>query len=445
MSNNSDIVFTPSARRAQVERGSADRYDKRIAAGFPERVTAELAAFIAELDTAFLATVSAAGAPYIQHRGGPKGFIKVLDDKTLGFADYAGNRQYITISNLADNDRAYLFLLDFAARRIKVWGRARAVEDDQALLARLADPNYRARPERAILFTVEAWDVNCPSTLPRASPKPRLPRPPLCCGSHRGAGSGECAAASGGGRFAGIDPRACDFVITAPFPNDRAAPMFARKAVQSGMNHDSYDDGYIRGILNTVKTIAMVGVSANTSRPSYFAFKYLHERGYRMIPVNPGLAGQELLGRKAYAKLADIPEPVDMVDIFRASQYALPIVQEALALTPRPQVIWMQLGVRNDEAARLAEATGLKVVMNRCPKIEYGRLSSEIAWMGVNTRTITAKKAQLFGRGIQRMALNRSPWRAGRPTLRNARKPTILPAVDRLTAHRENSSVAGKP
>jgi len=160
--NNSDIVFTPSARRAQAERGSADRYHKRIATGFPERVTAELAAFIAELDTAFLATVSAAGAPYIQHRGGPKGFIKVLDEKTLGFADYAGNRQYITISNLADNDRAYLFLLDFAARRrIKIWGRARVVEDDPALLARLADPDYRARPERAILFTVEAWDVNC--------------------------------------------------------------------------------------------------------------------------------------------------------------------------------------------------------------------------------------------------------------------------------------------
>ena len=173
------------------------------------------------------------------------------------------------------------------------------------------------------------------------------------------------------------------------------------------MNHDSYDDGYIRGILNTVKTIAMVGVSANTSRPSYFAFKYLLERGYRMIPVNPGLAGQELLGRKVYGKLADIPEPVDMVDIFRASQYALGIVQDALALKPRPQVIWMQLGIRNDEAARLAEGNGIKVVMNRCPKIEYGRLSSEIAWMGVNTRTLTAKKAQLFGRGIQRMALNR--------------------------------------
>jgi predicted pyridoxine 5'-phosphate oxidase superfamily flavin-nucleotide-binding protein len=162
MTDNSDIVFTPAARAAQAERGSARAYDKRIAVGFPDRVTPELAAFIGELDTAFLATVSAAGAPYIQHRGGPKGFIKVLDDRTLSFADYAGNRQYITISNLAENDRAYLFLIDFAARRrIKVWGRARAVEDDPALLARLADPGYRARPERAILFTVEAWDVNC--------------------------------------------------------------------------------------------------------------------------------------------------------------------------------------------------------------------------------------------------------------------------------------------
>jgi uncharacterized protein len=179
------------------------------------------------------------------------------------------------------------------------------------------------------------------------------------------------------------------------------------------MNHDSYDDSYIRGILNTVKTIAIVGVSANTSRPSYFAFKYLLERGYHMIPVNPGLAGQELLGQKVYGKLADIAEPVDMADVFRASQYALGIVQEALALEPRPQVIWMQLGVRNDEAAQLAEANGLKVVMNRCPKIEYGRLSSEIAWMGVNTRTITAKKAQLSGRGIQRMALNRVTMAGG--------------------------------
>src|SRR5713226_10052173 len=109
MSINSELVFTPAARRAQAERDSADMYEKRFAAGFPDRVTPELAAFIGELDTAFLATVSAAGAPYIQHRGGPKGFIRVLDDKTLGFADYAGNRQYITIGNLADNDRAYLF------------------------------------------------------------------------------------------------------------------------------------------------------------------------------------------------------------------------------------------------------------------------------------------------------------------------------------------------
>jgi predicted CoA-binding protein len=173
------------------------------------------------------------------------------------------------------------------------------------------------------------------------------------------------------------------------------------------MNHDSYPDSYIRGILNTVKTIAMVGISPKDNRPSYFAFKYLQERGYRMIPVNPGQAGKEILGQKVYAKLSEIPEPIDMVDIFRASQYALPIVDEALTLTPRPQVIWMQLTVRNDEAAKKAEAAGLKVVMNRCPKIEYGRLSSEISWMGVNSRTLTSKKAQLLGKGVQRMSLNR--------------------------------------
>ena len=143
-------------------RGSIAAYAKKIAAGYPDRITPDLAGFIAELDTAFLATTSAEGAPYIQHRGGPKGFIKVLDDKTLGFADYAGNRQYITVSNLAGNDRAFLFLLDFANRqRIKVWGRARVGENDPKLMARLVDPGYRARPERAILFTVEAWDVNC--------------------------------------------------------------------------------------------------------------------------------------------------------------------------------------------------------------------------------------------------------------------------------------------
>jgi predicted CoA-binding protein len=179
------------------------------------------------------------------------------------------------------------------------------------------------------------------------------------------------------------------------------------------MNHDSYPDSTIRGILNTVKTIAMVGISPKTSRPSYFAFKYLRERGYRMIPVNPGHDGHDILGQRVYARLADIPEPVDMVDIFRAPQYALGIVQEALALTPRPRVIWMQLGVRNDDAARLAEENGLTVVMNRCPKIEYGRLSSEIAWMGVNTRTLSAKRAQRSGGGIQRMSLNRPTIRGG--------------------------------
>lgn len=178
------------------------------------------------------------------------------------------------------------------------------------------------------------------------------------------------------------------------------------------MNHDSYPDSYIRGILNTVKSIAMVGASEKENRPSYFAFKYLLERGYNMIPINPGHAGEDLLGRRIYARLADVTEPIDMVDIFRASRYALPIVEEALALKPRPQVIWMQLGIRNDEAAALAEANGLKVVMNRCPKIEYGRLSSEIAWMGVNTRTITAKRAAASG-GIQRLSLNRTSTRGG--------------------------------
>jgi len=174
------------------------------------------------------------------------------------------------------------------------------------------------------------------------------------------------------------------------------------------MNHDRYPDSYIRGILNRVKTIAMVGISPKDNRPSYFAFKYLLQRGYRMIPVNPGHAGKQILGQKVYAKLADIPEPVDMVDIFRASKDVLPIAREALALNPKPQVIWMQLSIRNDEAAALAEAAGVKVVMNRCPKIEYGRLSSEISWMGINSRTLSSKRAQRLGTGVQRMGLGYS-------------------------------------
>jgi len=171
------------------------------------------------------------------------------------------------------------------------------------------------------------------------------------------------------------------------------------------MNHDAYSDSYIRGILNTVKTIAMVGISPKENRPSYFAFKYLLERGYRMIPINPGQAGKTILGQKVYAKLSDIPDPIDMVDVFRGSEHVLPIVTEAVALKPKPQVIWMQLMVRNDEAAKLAEDAGLKVVMNRCPKIEYGRLSSEISWMGVNSRTLSSSRAQNLGSGVQRMRL----------------------------------------
>ena len=173
------------------------------------------------------------------------------------------------------------------------------------------------------------------------------------------------------------------------------------------MDHDSYSDSYIRGILNSVKSIAMVGASKRENRPSYFAFKYLLERGYTMIPVNPGQAGETILGRRVYARLADVPEPIDMVDIFRNSRYAPAIVAEALALKPRPQVIWMQLGVRSDEAAALAEANGLKVVMNRCPKIEYGRLSGEIGWAGVNSGTISNSRGALGATGAQNRVLGK--------------------------------------
>jgi len=160
--NNASRVFTPAAQKAQAERGSARAYERRLAEGFPDKVTPELAQFIAGLDMAFLATATADGAPYIQHRGGPKGFIKVIDEKTLGFADYRGNRQYITLANLSENDRAFLFLLDPARQqRIKLWGKARVVEDDPALIEQLFDAGYKAKPERALLFSIEAWDVNC--------------------------------------------------------------------------------------------------------------------------------------------------------------------------------------------------------------------------------------------------------------------------------------------
>ena len=172
------------------------------------------------------------------------------------------------------------------------------------------------------------------------------------------------------------------------------------------MNHDAYSDDYIRGILNSVKSIAMVGASPVDVRPSYFAFKYLAQRGYDMIPVNPGHIGKTLLGRPFVASLAEIGRPVDMVEIFRSSAHLMPVVEEALKLHPLPKVIWMQLGGRDDKAAEKAEAAGIKVVMNRCPKIEYGRLSSEISWMGVNSRTISAKRAPIPTQGM-RLSLNR--------------------------------------
>ena len=166
------------------------------------------------------------------------------------------------------------------------------------------------------------------------------------------------------------------------------------------MNHDTYDNAYIADILGTVRTIAIVGASANDVRPSFFVTKYLIDKGYTVFPINPGHAGKEILGRMTYARLADVPEPIDMVDIFRASAAVPPIVDEALALDPVPKVIWMQLTVRHDEAAARAEAAGVRVVMDRCPKIEYGRLSGEIGWNGVNSRVISSKK-KIMRKGFQ--------------------------------------------
>jgi hypothetical protein len=172
------------------------------------------------------------------------------------------------------------------------------------------------------------------------------------------------------------------------------------------VNHDSYADSYIRAILDGVKSIAIVGASPKDVRPSFFVARYLIEKGYRVFPVNPGHGGEEILGQTVYASLADIPEPLDMVEVFRGSEYAPRIVEEALALDPQPKVIWMQLGVRNDEAAAMAEAAGLQVVMNRCPKIEYGRLSGEIGWAGVNSRVLSSKKPVLRA-GYQHRGLSR--------------------------------------
>jgi hypothetical protein len=169
------------------------------------------------------------------------------------------------------------------------------------------------------------------------------------------------------------------------------------------MDHDRYDDAYIAGILNDVRVFAFVGASANTSRPSYFAMKYLLGKDYTVIPVNPGLAGQQLLGQTVYAELSDLPAPVDAIDIFRNAEAALEVTREAIQLKDKLglKVVWMQLGVRNDAAAAEAEAAGLKVVMNRCPKIEYGRLSGEIGWAGVNSGLISSVRPKLATRGVQ--------------------------------------------
>lgn len=170
------------------------------------------------------------------------------------------------------------------------------------------------------------------------------------------------------------------------------------------MNHDAYSDSYIGEILRGVKTIAVAGASANTVRPSYFVVKYLISKGYDVIPVNPGQAGGEICGAKVYASLAEIDRPVDMVDIFRNSSAALGVVKEALALSPLPKAVWMQLTVYNEEAASLAEHAGIKVVMNRCPKIEYARLAREIGWVGVSSGIISSKRPALQ-KGYQRFGI----------------------------------------
>jgi len=163
------------------------------------------------------------------------------------------------------------------------------------------------------------------------------------------------------------------------------------------MNHDSYTDDYLRGVLDETRTIAMVGASPHWNRPSYFAMKYLQAKGYRVIPVNPGAVGRSILGETVYASLGDIPGPIDMVDVFRSSEAAGGIVDEAIGLAAEKGVrtVWMQIGVRDDRAAERAEQAGLRVVMNRCPKIEYARLHSELGWGGVVSNLISSRRRRL--------------------------------------------------
>jgi predicted CoA-binding protein len=172
------------------------------------------------------------------------------------------------------------------------------------------------------------------------------------------------------------------------------------------MTHDHYSQDYIQGILQTVKTIAMVGASAKEVRPSHLVMKYMMGKGYTVIPVNPGLAGKEILDQPVYAKLEDVPVPIDMVDIFKNSEAAGAVVEEALRLDPLPKVIWMQLTVRNDAAALKAEAKGVQVVMNRCPKMEYGKLSGEWGWVGGASGVLSSRRMRLHESGkVQSLGL----------------------------------------
>jgi predicted CoA-binding protein len=172
--------------------------------------------------------------------------------------------------------------------------------------------------------------------------------------------------------------------------------------------HSQYDDVHIRRILDSVKTVAVVGASQGDDKPSMFVVKYLSERGYKVFPINPGRAGQEIAGNRIYARLADVPEPIDMVDVFRASDAVPSVLVEVLKLSPLPKVFWMQLGVTNDEAAAKAEAASMTVIMDRCPKIEYGRLSREISWVGVNTRTLSSKRPKRLAGGVQKLQMGPS-------------------------------------
>jgi predicted pyridoxine 5'-phosphate oxidase superfamily flavin-nucleotide-binding protein len=167
---SSDVAFSPSVKTVQARRGSREAFARmeEERGGWRTAITADMAAFVGEMRSFYLATASADGQPYVQHRGGPPGFLKVLDEHTLAFADFKGNRQYITSGNLAENPRAQMFIMDYAQRRrLKIWGRARIVEDDDALLARLWPEGYKARPEQVIVFEVDAWDTNCAQHIPQ--------------------------------------------------------------------------------------------------------------------------------------------------------------------------------------------------------------------------------------------------------------------------------------